>query len=107
MNSKLRAGFWREKRVFFLTPQVVQNDLTANICPADAVKCVVIDEAHRALGDHAYAQVKATVSVCMSNILDGGLILMLSWHYCRLFVSSIPMRLVLGFLLFLPHQAVT
>lgn len=66
MHSKVRAGFWREKRVFFLTPQIVQNDLTANICPANAVKCVVIDEAHRALGDHAYAQVKATVFVLVS-----------------------------------------
>ncbi|KAK3915899.1 Fanconi anemia group M protein [Frankliniella fusca] len=56
-QSKLRAVTWKEKRVFFLTPQVVQNDLSANICPASSVKCVVIDEAHRALGDHAYAQV--------------------------------------------------
>lgn len=48
---------WKEKRVFFLTPQCVQNDLTSNVCPANDVKCVVIDEAHRALGDHAYAQV--------------------------------------------------
>lgn len=57
LQSKLRAVTWKEKRVFFLTPQVVQNDLSANICPALSVKCVVIDEAHRALGDHAYAQV--------------------------------------------------
>lgn len=57
LTSKMRAVMWKEKRVFFLTPQCVQNDLTSNICPANDVKCVVIDEAHRALGDHAYAQV--------------------------------------------------
>ncbi|XP_034249786.1 uncharacterized protein LOC117650447 [Thrips palmi] len=57
LSSKMRAVMWKEKRVFFLTPQCVQNDLTSSVCPAKAVKCVVIDEAHRALGDHAYAQV--------------------------------------------------
>uniref|UniRef100_A0A8D3BDK8 ATP-dependent RNA helicase FANCM n=1 Tax=Scophthalmus maximus TaxID=52904 RepID=A0A8D3BDK8_SCOMX len=40
--AKQRQEVWRSKRVFFLTPQV---------------KCVVIDEAHKALGNHAYCQV--------------------------------------------------
>ena len=48
---------WREKRVFFLTPQVIQNDLSRGSCPADSIVCLVVDEAHRALGNHAYSQV--------------------------------------------------
>uniref|UniRef100_A0A3Q4NBG2 Helicase ATP-binding domain-containing protein n=1 Tax=Neolamprologus brichardi TaxID=32507 RepID=A0A3Q4NBG2_NEOBR len=48
---------WRSKRVFFLTPQVMVNDLSRDTCPAQQVKCVVIDEAHKALGNHAYCQV--------------------------------------------------
>ncbi|XP_026194873.1 Fanconi anemia group M protein isoform X2 [Anabas testudineus] len=33
------------------------NDLSRETCPAQQVKCVVIDEAHKALGNHAYCQV--------------------------------------------------
>nr|XP_057947444.1 Fanconi anemia group M protein [Doryrhamphus excisus]XP_057947446.1 Fanconi anemia group M protein [Doryrhamphus excisus] len=52
-----RQEVWRSKRVFFLTPQVMMNDLSRDTCPARQVKCVVIDEAHKALGNHAYCQV--------------------------------------------------
>ena len=48
---------WRSRRVFFLTPQVMQNDLARGACPAEDVCCVVFDEAHKALGNHAYCQV--------------------------------------------------
>ncbi|CAL9686562.1 unnamed protein product [Knipowitschia caucasica] len=55
--AKQRQEVWRGKRVFFLTPQVMVNDLSRDTCPAQQVKCVVIDEAHKALGNHAYCQV--------------------------------------------------
>ncbi|KAK7905064.1 hypothetical protein WMY93_017671 [Mugilogobius chulae] len=55
--AKQRQEVWRTKRVFFLTPQVMVNDLSRDTCPAQQVKCVVIDEAHKALGNHAYCQV--------------------------------------------------
>ncbi|KAM7403196.1 hypothetical protein PAMA_003900 [Pampus argenteus] len=55
--AKQREEIWRSKRVFFLTPQVMVNDLSRDTCPAQQVKCVVIDEAHKALGNHAYCQV--------------------------------------------------
>ncbi|KAM7375969.1 hypothetical protein PAMP_005723 [Pampus punctatissimus] len=55
--AKQRQDIWRSKRVFFLTPQVMVNDLSRDTCPAQQVKCVVIDEAHKALGNHAYCQV--------------------------------------------------
>uniref|UniRef100_UPI0037E7E5E7 Fanconi anemia group M protein n=1 Tax=Semicossyphus pulcher TaxID=241346 RepID=UPI0037E7E5E7 len=55
--AKQRQEVWRTKRVFFLTPQVMVNDLSRETCPAQQVKCVVIDEAHKALGNHAYCQV--------------------------------------------------
>ncbi|XP_046337083.2 Fanconi anemia group M protein-like isoform X2 [Haliotis rufescens] len=57
MNPAERRRTWKEKRVFFLTPQVITNDLSRGTCPADTVKCLVIDEAHKALGNHAYCQV--------------------------------------------------
>ncbi|XP_060919558.1 Fanconi anemia group M protein [Labrus mixtus] len=55
--AKQRQEVWRAKRVFFLTPQVMVNDLSRESCPAQQIKCVVIDEAHKALGNHAYCQV--------------------------------------------------
>ncbi|XP_038134108.1 Fanconi anemia group M protein [Cyprinodon tularosa] len=55
--AKQRQEVWRSKRVFFLTPQVMVNDLSRDTCPAKQIKCVVIDEAHKALGNHAYCQV--------------------------------------------------
>lgn len=59
--AKQRQEVWRTKRVFFLTPQVMVNDLSRETCPAQQVKCVVIDEAHKALGNHAYCQVNKSV----------------------------------------------
>ncbi|XP_053374788.1 Fanconi anemia group M protein-like [Mercenaria mercenaria] len=57
MGPSKRERAWHDKRVFFLTPQVLTNDLSRGSCPAEDVKCLVIDEAHKALGNHAYCQV--------------------------------------------------
>ena len=57
MQPIRRESEWQNKRVFFLTPQVVQNDLGRGSCSAVDIVCVVVDEAHRALGNHAYCQV--------------------------------------------------
>ncbi|XP_046398498.1 uncharacterized protein LOC124165234 isoform X2 [Ischnura elegans] len=51
-----RAVAWKEKRVFFATPQVFANDLGTGLCPGELVRCVVVDEAHRAAGNHAICQ---------------------------------------------------
>ncbi|VDP09887.1 unnamed protein product [Soboliphyme baturini] len=59
-GSKLpakRRDEWSMKRIFFLTPQVMANDLSRSACPAKQIKCVVVDEAHRATGNHSYCQV--------------------------------------------------
>ncbi|KAK3583331.1 hypothetical protein CHS0354_038942 [Potamilus streckersoni] len=57
MGPTKREKAWCENRVFFLTPQVMANDLSRGSCPAEKVKCLVVDEAHKALGNHAYCQV--------------------------------------------------
>ncbi|CAG7838061.1 unnamed protein product [Allacma fusca] len=56
-----RETLWKEKRVFFLTPQVMQSDINRNFCIAEKVRCVVIDEAHKAVGNHSYAQVVSSI----------------------------------------------
>ena len=58
MPPKERISQWAIKRVFFLTPQVMQNDITRGACPAGQVCCVVFDEAHKALGNYSYCQVQ-------------------------------------------------
>ncbi|KAJ3083897.1 hypothetical protein HK102_000838, partial [Quaeritorhiza haematococci] len=52
-----RERLWDEKRVFFLTPQVLQNDLKSAWFPANRLVLLVVDEAHRATGNHAYCEV--------------------------------------------------
>ncbi|KAM9294310.1 Fanconi anemia group M protein [Gastrophryne carolinensis] len=56
-SAQNRQEMWQRHRVFFLTPQIMVNDLTRGACAASDVKCLVIDEAHKALGNHAYCQV--------------------------------------------------
>lgn len=48
---------WKKYRVFFLTPQVLANDLSLGKCPSEMLKCIIVDEAHRATKDYAYVQV--------------------------------------------------
>lgn len=52
-----RERLWIERRVFFLTAQVLENDLISGICPVKSLVLLVFDEAHRALGNHAYCSV--------------------------------------------------
>ncbi|KAG5891658.1 hypothetical protein JTB14_020076 [Gonioctena quinquepunctata] len=55
--SKSREEIWTEKRVFFITPQILQNDLERIQGLGAKIRCVVFDEAHRAKGNHAYCEV--------------------------------------------------
>ena len=43
-KPKERAALWREKRVFFCTPQTVYNDIVAKRCDARQVTLIVVDE---------------------------------------------------------------
>ncbi|KAK6336488.1 3'-5' DNA helicase [Orbilia brochopaga] len=52
-----RADYWNEKRVFFLTPQTLETDLTSGRCDPKRVVLIVVDEAHRATGEYAYCKV--------------------------------------------------
>lgn len=52
-----RCDIWLNKRVFFITPQVLLNDLPIVLELGEQIKCLVFDEAHRAKGNHAYCEV--------------------------------------------------
>ncbi|XP_058828603.1 uncharacterized protein LOC131688412 [Topomyia yanbarensis] len=68
-QKKNRTGLWQEKRVFFVTPQVVQADINApeQNFPTESVKLIVIDEAHKAKGRYAYTEVIRTISATNRN----------------------------------------
>ena len=53
---EVRQAAWRTARMLFLTPQTLQNDLETGVCPAHEIVCIVIDEAHKATGNHAYVK---------------------------------------------------
>ncbi|KAF7339856.1 ATP-dependent DNA helicase mph1 [Mycena venus] len=53
----MRARAWKEKRVFYMTPQTLFNDLESENCDARDIILLVIDEAHRATGGYAYNDV--------------------------------------------------
>lgn len=52
-----RAEEWKRKRVFFMTPQTLINDLKSGIADPKRIVLVVVDEAHRATGGYAYVEV--------------------------------------------------
>ena len=53
----IRAEEWQDKRVFFMTPQTIINDLKTGICDPKRIVLIVVDEAHRATGNYAYVEV--------------------------------------------------
>ncbi|KAF2482527.1 hypothetical protein BDY17DRAFT_298676 [Neohortaea acidophila] len=53
----LRAEEWLERRVFFMTPQTVINDLKTGIADPKKLVLIVVDEAHKATGGYAYTEV--------------------------------------------------
>jgi len=53
----LREEEWASKRLFFMTPQTLQNDLGRGYADPKSIVLLVIDEAHRATGDYAYVKV--------------------------------------------------
>lgn len=53
----VRAEEWSTKRVFFMTPQTIINDLKTGICDPKKIVLLVVDEAHRATGGYAYVEV--------------------------------------------------
>jgi ATP-dependent DNA helicase MPH1 len=53
----LRAEEWADKRVFFMTPQTLENDLSSGIADPKNIVLLVVDEAHRATGNYSYVKV--------------------------------------------------
>ena len=48
---------WENKRIFFVTPQIVVNDIESGFVPVKEVVCIIVDEAHRSQGKYAFVPV--------------------------------------------------
>lgn len=57
VSPALRAREWLDKRVFFMTPQTIMNDLKSGAADPKRFVLLVIDEAHRATGNYSYIEV--------------------------------------------------
>ncbi|KAI1845683.1 hypothetical protein JX266_008294 [Neoarthrinium moseri] len=57
ISPGLRAEEWASKRVFFMTPQTLENDLSSGIADPKSIGLLVVDEAHRATGNYSYVKV--------------------------------------------------
>ncbi|KAI0460234.1 hypothetical protein F5B21DRAFT_453802 [Xylaria acuta] len=57
VTPALRAEEWNSKRVFFMTPQTLENDLSSGFADPKSIGLLVIDEAHRATGNYSYVKV--------------------------------------------------
>lgn len=57
LQALLRKQEWETKRVFFITPQVLENDLDTISELGSSIKCLVFDEAHKAKGKYAYCEI--------------------------------------------------
>ncbi|KAI5867103.1 P-loop containing nucleoside triphosphate hydrolase protein [Durotheca rogersii] len=53
----LRVDEWGSKRVFFMTPQTLENDLSSGYADPKSIGLLVVDEAHRATGNYSYVKV--------------------------------------------------
>ncbi|KAK8850715.1 hypothetical protein IAR55_004635 [Kwoniella newhampshirensis] len=62
VSAKERARLWEERRVFYCTPQTLENDLKkGSVDPRDIV-LAVFDEAHKASGSYAYTTILAYIT---------------------------------------------
>lgn len=57
VSPALRSEEWKSKRVFFMTPQTLLNDLKHGYADPKKLVLLVVDEAHRATGAYAYVEV--------------------------------------------------
>ena len=62
VSAGLRADEWENKRVFFMTPQTLLNDLSKGVADPKSIVLLVVDEAHRATGSYAYVKVVEFIS---------------------------------------------
>lgn len=57
LNPEKRHYAWNNNSVFFSTPQILENDIENNLCDPESIVCLIIDEAHHAIGNYSYCNI--------------------------------------------------
>ena len=65
-----RTDLWK-KRVVFSTPQVFMNDLLTGKLSLDQFSLMIVDEAHRAVGDYPYVFIADRYAATEGNLILG------------------------------------
>jgi len=53
-SPEKRRDIWKDLKIAFMTPQVLQNDIISNLYSLEHVSLIIFDECHRSVGDYAY-----------------------------------------------------
>ncbi|NVM19373.1 MAG: DEAD/DEAH box helicase family protein [Candidatus Lokiarchaeota archaeon] len=53
-SPEKRRDIWKDLKIAFMTPQVLQNDIISNLYSLKDVSLIIFDECHRSVGDYAY-----------------------------------------------------
>ncbi len=56
VKAEERKALWKERHIFYCTPQSLVNDIASRACLPIRTVCIVVDESHRATGNYAYVQ---------------------------------------------------
>ncbi|WVR08777.1 hypothetical protein IAU60_005835 [Kwoniella sp. DSM 27419] len=62
VTAKERARLWEDRRVFYCTPQTLDNDLKRGAVDPRDIVLAVFDEAHKASGSYAYTTILAYIT---------------------------------------------
>ena len=59
-SQRSRRKYYKSKRVFFMTPQTLENDIEAGMVDCERIVLLVLDEAHHAMETTGFKKKKAT-----------------------------------------------
>ncbi|OCF45579.1 hypothetical protein I317_00481 [Kwoniella heveanensis CBS 569] len=62
VSAKERTRLWEDRRVFYCTPQTLDNDLKKGAVDPRDIVLAVFDEAHKASGSYAYTTILAYIT---------------------------------------------
>lgn len=109
--SANREKVWQQKRIFFVTPQIIMFDIEKGAqwcfslipfsgkCDASSIVLLIVDEAHRAQRNHAYCRVVKLIAkhtphfrILALTATPGSSIDTIQQVICNLLISRIEVR---------------
>ncbi len=73
VEPEKRRKVWKNSKIIFCTPQILENDIIASRCDLKNVSIIIFDECHRAVGNYSYVFIAERYMVLAENKLILGL----------------------------------